>query len=126
WPTCVPLTKPRIIRSSMPGSDSIASTAPEPKGRVLIADDDRALLRAYERALAQTGYEVVTAPDGQTAIELFRNGQFDVIITDLTMPGMNGIELLRAVRETDLAIPVVLITAGPSTDSAVQAVCDGA
>src|SRR5215813_8784131 len=88
------------------------------KPRVLIVDDEQAILRAYTRILSSNGYAVSTAPSGELALELFAREPVDVIVTDLTMPGMTGIDFLRAVRERDPDVPVILMTACPSTESA--------
>lgn len=105
---------------------SSVSNATVTNGRVLLADDEPALLRSYARILRGAGYEVAEAGDGHTGAELFRNGTFDVVVTDLSMPQMNGVELLQAVRERDAEAPVVLMTAGPTIDSAIRAVEFGA
>lgn len=94
--------------------------------RALIVDDDEALLRAHARALGKVGYRVETAPDGEAAIRALQKGPFDVILSDIDMPGMNGIRLLERVRTHDLDVPVVLITGAPSVDTAVQAIEHGA
>jgi EAL domain-containing protein (putative c-di-GMP-specific phosphodiesterase class I)/ActR/RegA family two-component response regulator len=94
--------------------------------RVLLVDDDAALLSAYERALTRRGWKVVAASSGAAAIEKLAAGEFDVILSDISMPGMTGIELLRAVRGHDLDVPVILMTGDPSVESAQAAVEYGA
>src|SRR5262249_10008112 len=69
---------------------------------------------------------VATAASGELALELFAREPVDVIVTDLTMPGMTGIDFLRAVRERDPDVPVILMTACPSTESAAHALEYGA
>jgi len=96
------------------------------RDRILLVDDEEALLRVFSRVLHAAGYDVETASDGQRAIELFETKEFDLIISDISMPRMTGIELLRAVRERNLDIPVVLVTANPVFESAAQAVEYGA
>jgi len=96
------------------------------RGRVLVVDDDAAMLRAYERVLAREGFTVATANDGQTALALIPEQSYDAIVSDIAMPGMTGIELLRAVREHDLDVPVVIVTAGPTVETAARAVELGA
>jgi EAL domain-containing protein (putative c-di-GMP-specific phosphodiesterase class I)/ActR/RegA family two-component response regulator len=95
-------------------------------GRVLLADDDVALLRAVRRALAAAGFEVETAQSGSEAVELFQRTPYDVVVTDISMPGMDGIELIRAVREKDLDCPVILVTGVPGVDTAIRAIEYGA
>jgi EAL domain-containing protein (putative c-di-GMP-specific phosphodiesterase class I) len=101
-------------------------TTPEPKARVLAVDDEEALLRYYQRAVGSAGYEVVTCERPTDALAELDKGRFDVIITDLAMPGMSGIELLRAVRTRDMDVPVIIITASPALETALQAIDEGA
>jgi EAL domain-containing protein (putative c-di-GMP-specific phosphodiesterase class I) len=109
----------------------LAHAQPEPEagealtGGVLLVDDEPTLLRAYARALTGAGHRVATAPDGPTAIQLFQSGQFDVIVSDIAMPGMDGIQLLRHVREKSLDVPVVLVTGSPDVRTALEAVEHG-
>jgi serine/threonine-protein kinase len=92
----------------------------------LIVDDDAALLRIHARALTNRGYRVETAPDGRAATQALEKGGFDVILSDIDMPTMNGIELLQRVRAHDPDVPVILITGAPSLETAVKAVELGA
>lgn len=94
--------------------------------RVLVADDDEAVLRVVTRALSNAGFEVVTAHDGLQAGDLLTRESFTAVLTDVAMPGMSGIEVLRAVRVRDLELPVILMTGAPSVESAAQAVRYGA
>lgn len=107
-------------RPSFGGTD----TAP---ARVLLVDDDADVLEFYKTVLNRKGqYALTTADNGQEAAELLKSNRFDMIISDVSMPGMDGIQLLRRIREFDLDVPVVLATGGPSLDSAMQAVEYGA
>jgi EAL domain-containing protein (putative c-di-GMP-specific phosphodiesterase class I)/CheY-like chemotaxis protein len=94
--------------------------------RILVVDDDQDLLRAYERVLVHAGYSVDLASDGQTAIELLKTTRFEVVLTDVVMPGMDGIQLLRKIREYDLDLPVVLVAATPTLTTAIRAIEYGA
>lgn len=96
------------------------------KGRILVVDDEEALRRVLERSLSRAGHEVVTAESGATAMEKLKGGQFDVVLSDISMPGMNGLDLLRAVREHDLDIPVLIMTGTPDVSTAVRAMEYGA
>jgi EAL domain-containing protein (putative c-di-GMP-specific phosphodiesterase class I)/CheY-like chemotaxis protein len=93
---------------------------------ILVADDDRVLLRAYARVLSTNGYRVETVADGQSALEAFQKRRFDLILSDIDMPGLSGIELLEAVRAHDLDVPVVLVTGTPEVDSTIRAIEHGA
>jgi len=96
------------------------------KLRALIVDDEEVVLRAHARILTNAGYEVQTACDGSAAARAVEAASFDVILSDLDMPGMNGIELLARVRTHDLDVPVVFITGNPSMDTAIRALEEGA
>lgn len=96
------------------------------KGRVLLVDDDAPVLASMARYLKRDGFEVGTCGDGAAALSEVRTGGYDVVVTDITMPGMDGIALLRGIREQDRDLPVVLITGVPAIDSAAEAVELGA
>jgi EAL domain-containing protein (putative c-di-GMP-specific phosphodiesterase class I)/CheY-like chemotaxis protein len=99
------------------------------KGRVLIVDDEDALRDAYAEMLRDEGYEVETARSSAEAIDvldLLQRSELDLVLSDIQMPGMSGVQLLRAVRERDLDLPVVLITGSPAVDTAARAVEYGA
>jgi EAL domain-containing protein (putative c-di-GMP-specific phosphodiesterase class I) len=95
-------------------------------GRVLIADDEPMLLRGLSRVLSRAGFDVVTVSDGRQAADLLTTQEFDAIVSDISMPGMNGIQLLRAARERDLDVPVLLVTGAPAVETAVEALEYGA
>jgi EAL domain-containing protein (putative c-di-GMP-specific phosphodiesterase class I)/ActR/RegA family two-component response regulator len=95
-------------------------------GRILLVDDDDALLRTLMRSLKRFGHVVEPARDGHAAIAGLENGAFDVVLSDISMPGMNGLELLLAVRQVDLDVPVVLMTGAPDLATATRAVEYGA
>jgi EAL domain-containing protein (putative c-di-GMP-specific phosphodiesterase class I) len=94
--------------------------------RLLLVDDDPSVLQGYERILARHGVAVQTASNGKEAAEWAKKGSFDVIVSDISMPEMNGVESLRTVRAHDLDVPVILITGAPSVESAARAVEYGA
>lgn len=107
------------------------SAAPESRkesnaGRVLIVDDDPAVSRIFQQILTMRGYHVTTARDGNAARLALARSDFDVIISDISMPGVDGIELLRTLRERDLDVPVVLVTGEPGLDTAMRATEYGA
>jgi EAL domain-containing protein (putative c-di-GMP-specific phosphodiesterase class I)/ActR/RegA family two-component response regulator len=96
------------------------------RGRVLLVDDDPAIRRDYGKVLRRLGFDVAVASDGQDAIQQMHGGAFDLIVSDLSMPRMDGLEFLRAVRHHDLDIPVVLMTGDCNLESAIAAVEYGA
>jgi EAL domain-containing protein (putative c-di-GMP-specific phosphodiesterase class I) len=94
--------------------------------RLLLVDDDAAVIRAYSSALSRHGVDVQTASNGREAAERVKRGSIDVVVSDISMPEMTGIEFLRAVRAYDLDVPVILMTGEPGVESAMLAVEYGA
>jgi two-component system NtrC family response regulator len=93
---------------------------------VLLIDDDPSLRRVIEYSLVESGYSVIPAASGEEGLALFQKGPSDAVITDITMPGMSGLEVLVKVRQTDPNIPVIVITAYGTIESAVSAMKQGA
>ena len=91
-----------------------------------MVDDDEEVLRAHARVLERAGFTVVTAKSGDEAISAVLTTRFDVIVSDIWMPKMDGIHLLEHVRAVDLDVPVVLITGAVSEPLSIQAVEHGA
>ncbi len=79
--------------------------------KILVAEDDRALAGLVCTYLADNGYEAVAAYDGRSALDKFAEERFDMVVTDIMMPGLDGYELTKAVREIDEKIPVLFMTA---------------
>lgn len=98
----------------------------ERRGRVLLVDDEPEILRLFQRVLERAGYRVTTAQDGEGAIAALDREVFDVVLSDIRLPSLSGVDLLRAVRDHDLDVPVVLITGWPDVETATQAVELGA
>jgi DNA-binding NtrC family response regulator len=92
--------------------DSSTAEALDARGRVLLVDDQPELRRVLRRNLSKLGHEVVEASNGRAAIELARQGDFDVVISDVRMPDLGGLELLRQLYELDPDLPVVLMSGG--------------
>jgi EAL domain-containing protein (putative c-di-GMP-specific phosphodiesterase class I) len=115
------------LRSAPSASTPPSSKArPERKTRVLLVDDDQLVLRGLGRVLRHHGYEITTATNGRDAAQLIDQHSYDVVLSDIAMPGMDGIQLLREVRARDLSVPVVMITGSPALSSAIQALELGA
>jgi len=93
---------------------------------ILIVDDDKKLLSVLKTIFEKEEYEVTTCSDGLQAIKMCREHRFDLIITDLMMPGANGLEVLKETRKTDPNILVILITGFASLETAIQAIREGA
>jgi DNA-binding NtrC family response regulator len=94
--------------------------------KILIVDDDKNLLSVLKTIFVEEKNDVSTCSDGRTAIELCRKIKFDLVITDLMMPGTNGLEVLREARKIDPDILVILITGFASLETEVQAIREGA
>ena len=97
-----------------------------PKPRVLLADDEVALREALGQVLAEEGLEVTMTGDGAEAFDLLQKRDYDLLISDLRMPGLDGLSLLRKIREHDPNLSVILITAYGSVESAIEAMKLGA
>jgi len=96
------------------------------KGQVLLVDDDTNVLGAMRRILEKSGYQVIACGSGDEALAALAKQSFDVMVTDIQMPGISGLKLLRAVREHDLDLPVILVTGDPGVHTATEAVEYGA
>lgn len=94
--------------------------------RILVVDDDPSNRVTLERVLKREKYDVVHAGTGREALELFREQPVDLVLTDLKMPGMSGIDLLKAVRTLDPHVEVVVMTAYGTVETAVEAMKEGA
>lgn len=88
--------------------------------RLLIVDDETDFLNAIARRLQMRGFDVTTASEGKTAIEIARSHRFDLALLDLKMPGMNGRQVLQVLKSEHRFIEVVILTGHGSLDSAVE------
>ncbi len=93
---------------------------------LLIIEDREQLAEMLTQALTDAGYHVVSAPDGRQGMERVRAGNIDLVVTDLRLPHGDGLSVLRAVKAYRLSIPVIVMTAYGSIETAVQAVKEGA
>lgn len=83
------------------------------KKHILLVDDEEGIQLLYRGEFEDDGYEVDSAYNGEEALEKFRDQSFDLVILDINMPGMNGIEVLRQMKEINPELPVILSTAYP-------------
>lgn len=97
-----------------------------PQQRVLVVDDEPNMRRVLEIMLARRGYRTLAAADGAEALKRLAQEPVDLVISDLRMPNLDGIGLLRSLREADNAVPVIMMTAHGSIESAVDAMRLGA
>jgi len=94
--------------------------------RILVVDDEKSMRQLLEIALGKDGHRVTVAESGGKACELIDKGSFDLVISDIKMPDMSGVEVLRYIKETDPGIPVIMVTAYASAETAVEALRLGA
>lgn len=84
-----------------------------PKARILVVDDSKIVLTGFRGILEEAGYEVETAQSGKEAVEKVKSRDFDIVYTDMLMPGMNGSELCEEVKKISSKTPVVLFSGSP-------------
>lgn len=96
------------------------------KKRVLVIDNEEGICRMIEAVLTDGGYAVTTCTRSFEAVENFRPGQWDLVISDVKMPGLSGLEVLQKVKEQEPAVPVVMITAYATVEMSIQALRRGA
>ena len=94
--------------------------------RILVVDDDASVRRVLKLQLEESGYAVLSAGDGKEAAAIVEKERPQLVITDLMMPGSNGLELLQQIKARDLDTTVIMITAFGSVESAVSAMRAGA
>ena len=93
---------------------------------ILVVDDEKNYLTILSAILEDEGFEVLTAPGGFEALEVHKSSDLDLILTDMKMPKMDGIELLENIKESDPDLPVIMMTAHGTVDKAVEAMQKGA
>ena len=94
--------------------------------RVLIIDDEKGMRDFLSIMLKKEGYSVVVSESADKASELVGKGEFDLVITDISMPGKSGIDILKQTKASNPGTPVIMITAYASTESAIEALKLGA
>jgi DNA-binding NtrC family response regulator len=96
------------------------------KNKALVVDDDPSVLAVLGGYMKAFDFEVETTENPRTALELCRRNRYDIIMSDLVMPQMNGLEFLQEVRQADSEAAFIMITGYPSIESAVEAIRRGA
>ncbi len=106
--------------------DALMAGTPTTRGSVLIIDDDTITLETFRDLLAIKGFSVLTANGGGKAIEIFNESRPDLVVTDIHMPQINGLEVLATIRKIDGTVPVVVVTGHGDLENAVLALRRGA
>jgi two-component system response regulator PilR (NtrC family) len=120
------MSSPKVAPQPWPPvaqSDALSDSSPK---RILVADDERSLRELLAIVLRREGYEVQLAESGQAALAALKRGPLDLLISDIKMPDMSGVEVLRAAKATDASLPAIMMTAFASTETAVEAMRLGA
>jgi len=103
-----------------------SSPNPQTPERILVVDDEPNMLGLFKKVLGKEGYEVVAVSSGEEAIEKLETERFDLLISDLKMPGLNGLDLLKKTKSVSPTLPCIMLTAHGTIDSAVSAMREGA
>ena len=111
--------RPRGERPGVPAPSTLARST---RQRVLVVDDEASIRDLLSKTLALAEYDVDTAPDGTTALDRMRAYNYDLLIADLKMPGMDGLTLIRQAKRIKADLPVIIITGFSSESSAIEAV----
>lgn len=96
------------------------------ENRILVIDDEKNIRLMLSKCLISEEYEVDTAEDGMQGIDMFEKGSYDVVLLDMKMPGLNGMDVLKKIKDTNQFIPVIMMTAFGTVESAVDVMKLGA
>ncbi len=94
--------------------------------KVLLIEDEPSVAGVINRGLTESGYQITVAPDGHMGLELALQNAFDIIILDIMLPGINGMQLCKTIREQNISTPVLLLTALSTTENIVSGLNAGA
>src|SRR3954471_2816250 len=111
------------MSTALQAAEPVAAQRP---ARILVVDDERSLRELLAIVLRREGYEVLLAENGRTAIDLLERESVDLLISDIKMPDLSGVEVLRAAKRIDQDILGIMITAFASTETAIEAMRLGA
>ncbi len=88
--------------------------------KILLVEDDRSISRFIAKGLKEKGYVVDVSPDGEEGLQLMLNQSYDLVILDILLPGLNGYEILKAMRDRKVGTPVICLTAKGEQEDIVQ------
>ena len=91
--------------------------------KVLIIDDDDQLRKSFNKLLTEEGYQVYSAASGEAGLDIIRDQIPDLVILDMRLPGMNGFETFKVINQTEPKLPVIIMTAYSTTETAIEARC---
>ena len=114
--------RPRGSRAAQTPAARPSAAAAGARPRVLVVDDEATIRDLLSKTLALAEYDVDLAPDGRTALERLRMIPYDLLITDLKMPGVDGLTVIREARRLKADLPVIIITGFSNEASAIEAV----
>jgi excisionase family DNA binding protein len=109
-------------RSARPTASTRQATPVAGRPRILVVDDEASIRELLAKTLALADYEVDLAPDGRTALDRMRIIPYDLLITDLRMPGVDGLTVIREARRLKADIPVIIVTGYSTEASAIEAI----
>jgi len=124
--------EPSVVRGIMPSNNDARkcngarNSGAFAHGRILVIDDDESILAIISRFLSSEGHEVICAPGGVEAVDRFKSEKFDLVITDMYMPGMDGLDLIKKLKTINVNIPIIVLTAAGSISNVVQSLKLGA
>jgi excisionase family DNA binding protein len=109
-------------RGGRGGAAPRSPSGPPTRARILVVDDEETIRELLSKTLALADYEVDVAPDGRTGIDRMRIIPYDLLITDLRMPGVDGLTVIREARRLKADIPVIIVTGYSTEASAIEAI----
>lgn len=112
----------RDIDAWLSGHRAAGGRPPLDRPRILVVDDEEAVRDLLAKTLTMADYEVDTASDGPSALECLKSTDYDLLITDLKMPGMDGLSVIREARRQSTVLPVIVITGYSTEASAIEAI----
>ena len=104
------ITMVDLEHSTIKPGDVLSQDVQETSATILVVDDEEFMLQSLSKLLMLLGFETKTAEDGETALEVFKSNNVDLVITDINMPGMSGIDLLKEIKMQKPELPVIVIT----------------